>query len=270
MPHNVTEQAIVFMKAQRFGEALPLLRRAINEDPLRSNAWYMAGQCCRFLNDIDAAIAYLSRATELKSDEPAFLLALGIALQLRERWDDAINAFRQAIELDPDYDLAYNSLALTQKKRGELTKALDCYDAGTEALARRIVKSMRNDRSSPILKHRETVGNLWVKYAGYGALHLGTIADGIDSIGWPTGEQAEEEERTESRAGLYWLDVPDDENNTIRVFLPNFYNTFREVLRRDFTYSDLIGNRGTVLELLGRHEEARQHFEEATEFLPHE
>ena len=27
-------------------------------------------------------------------------------------------------------------------------------------------------------------------------------------------------------------------------------------------------NRGTVLELLGRHDEARQHFDEATEFQP--
>jgi hypothetical protein len=52
------------------------------------------------------------------------------------------------------------------------------------------------------------------------------------------------------------------------VYLPNYFNTFRELLRRDALYSNLIGNRGTALELLGRHKEAQQHFEEASEFAP--
>lgn len=42
----------------------------------------------------------------------------------------------------------------------------------------------------------------------------------------------------------------------------------REHLGRDPVYSNLIGNRGAVLELLGRHNEAQQHFDEATEFMP--
>src|SRR5256885_15429117 len=110
----------------------------------------MAGQCCRFLDDIDGAIEYLSHSVEIKSDEPAALLALGIALQLRERWDEAVEAFGRAIQIEPDYELAYNSLALTQRKRGELDKALYNYDAGAKALARRIVKALRNSPTSPL------------------------------------------------------------------------------------------------------------------------
>jgi len=268
MTQALTDPAIEFMKGQRFGEALHLLRRAIDQDPSQWNAWYMAGQCCRFLNDIDGAIKHLSRAAELKRDEPPIFLALGIACQLKTQWDDAIDAFRRAIEIDSDYDLAYNSLAFTQKKRGELDKALHNYDAGAKALARRIVKAMRNTRTSPILKHRDTVGTLWVGYASYAELHLASSVEGINSIAWPTGAQALEEERTEKHAGLYWIDVPNDKRETVRMFLPNYFNSFRELLKRDAAYSNLIGNRGTVLELLGRHEEARQHFDEATEFQP--
>ena len=91
------------------------------------------------------------------------------------------------------------------------------------------------------------------------------MAAGVQGKAWPTGEQAATEERTEEHAGLYWVDVLNDTKEIVCLFLPNYFNTF---LRRDAVYSNLIGNRGTVLELLGRQDEARQHFDEATEFLP--
>src|SRR5437899_9773432 len=91
------------------GEKILVVRLA----PSQWNAWYMAGQCCRFLNNIDGAIQHLSRAAELKRDEPSIFLALGIALQLNPQSDKAIMAFRRAIEMGSDYELAYNSLALT-------------------------------------------------------------------------------------------------------------------------------------------------------------
>ena len=268
MTQALIDPAIELMKGQRFGEALHLLRRAIDQDPSQWNAWYMAGQCCRFLNDFDGAIAHLSRAAELKTDERSIFLALGIAFQLHAQWDDAIEAFRRAIEIDSDYAPAYNSLALTQRKRGELDKALHNYDAGAKALARRIVKAMRNSRTTPILKHRDTVGTLWVEYASYAALYLASSAEGINSIAWPTGEHALEEERTERHAGLYWIDTQNDKRETERLFLPNYFNTFRQLLKRDPAYSNVIDTRGTTLKLLGRHDEAHVHFAEATEFLP--
>jgi tetratricopeptide (TPR) repeat protein len=268
MGQDLVDRAIELVRGQRFGEGLFLLRQVIDQDPSSWNAWYLAGQCCRLLNDIDGAIAHLTRAAELGADQASVFLALGIALQLRARWDDALEALRRAIEIDPDYELAYNSLALTQKKVGELDKALHNYDSGAKALARRIVKAMRNSPASPILKHRDTTGKLWLEHAVFGTLYLSSSAEGVRSIAWPTGEQVIEEERTEKHGGLYWIDLPNDEKETVRLFLPNYFNTFRESLRKDSAYANLTGNRGAVLELLGRQEEARQHFDEATEFLP--
>lgn len=77
-----------------------------------------------------------------------------------------------------------------------------------------------------------------------------------------------EEERTEKNAGLFWVDLPNDQGKSVRLFLPNYFNTFRETLRLNAAYSNLIANRGAVIELLGRHEEACQHFNEANEFQP--
>lgn len=250
------------MKAQHFGDALTLLERAIDQDPLSWSTWYMAGQCCRFMNDIDGAIERLARAKALKADEPSILLALGIAFQLSERWDEAKEALGRAIEFDPDYELAYNSLALTQKKCGELDNALNNYEAGAHALARRLVKAMQNERSSPIVKHRDTKGQLWSELALYAATYLASMEEHVERVAWPTGEQAMGEERTERHEGLFWVDSYDGKK-TVRLFLPNYFNTFREALRLDGGYAQLIGNRGTVLELLGRNDEAQLHFQGA-------
>jgi len=278
MTEDLIEQALTLMKAQRYGEALPILRRAIDHDPSNWNTSYLVGQCCRFLDDIEGAIHHLSHASELKIDEPSVFLALGIAFQLNNQWDEAIEAFRRAIEINSDFASAYNSLALTQKKRGDLSKALHNYDAGVKALARQIVKVMSNSRTSPILKHRNTVGSLWLEYIMEVALFLVSSEEGINNIAFPrtvrrqwrrsAGEKAMEEERTEEHAGLCWYDTSNEKGENTRVFLPNFFNTFREEFKHNPEYSNLIGNRGTVLELLGRDDEARLHFDEATEFLP--
>jgi tetratricopeptide (TPR) repeat protein len=268
MSNDLNDRAIELMKTHRFAEAIPLFRKAIEQDPSHWGYWYMAGQCYRFLNELENAVTYLKKAIALKSDEPSVLLSLGIALQLTNRLADAVAAFRKAIELDPDYELAYNSLALTQKKQGELELALHNYDAGVKALTRRIVKSMRNDRSNRIFKHRNIEPQLWSEYCIFGAMFLCTLSGKIEGMAWPTGEQAMEEERTERHGGLYWDDCPNSEGKLTRLFLPNYFNTFGEMLRRDRAYSNFIGNRGTVLEQLGRHDEANQHFKEAEYFLP--
>jgi len=268
MTSDLVSRAIDFIKAQRFGDALPLLKQGIQIDPSNWNNLYMAGQCCRFLNDLPGAVSYLQRAAAIKSDEPSVLLALGIVLQLKGEFHDAVNAFRRAIKVDPDYELAYNSLAFTQKKMGELEKALHNYHAGVKALARKIVRPMQNSRASRIIKHRTTRHNLWVEHAMHAAIYLCSPHKSIERVAWPTGEQASEEERTERHAGLYWVDRVDVDGKKVRLFLPNYFNTFRETLRLDQSYCNLIGNRGTVLELLGRYEEAKEHFEEAEEFVP--
>jgi len=263
---RLREEARTLIHQQRFGDALSLLQRALEQDSSFWNDWYLAGQCHRFIGDIDSAISHLQRAAELEDKDAGVFLALGIALQLGGKFEDAIEAFRRALELDPDLAAAYNSLALTQKKDGQLEKALHNYDAGVHALVRGILKGMVNSRESAVLKHRDTKGTLWMQYAIQGATWLVVKAGGISSVAFPSDAMAMLEEQTETHGGLYWRDIQQENENAVRLFLPNYFNTLREALRRDISYANLIGNRGTVLGLLGRHEEAYQHEEEAQEF----
>jgi tetratricopeptide (TPR) repeat protein len=267
MSNETFERALELFQGGRLHESLRLLQGVLAEDPSHWNAFYMAGQCCRFMNDIGGAIPYLERATELAPDEPPAHLALGIAYQLDERWDEAIRALTNALRIDPDYAIAYNSLALTQKKAGQIDVALENYGQGLKALARRNVLRMRNDEGGPILRHLDIGKDLWAEHAIFGAMYLVSREEGVHGFSWPTGREAEEEERTQRHRGLCWVDRPDAEGRLVRHYLPNFFNTFREMLLSDRTYAELTGNRGVVLELLGRDAEAREHFMEAEAFV---
>jgi hypothetical protein len=77
-----------------------------------------------------------------------------------------------------------------------------------------------------------------------------------------------EEERTEAHQGLYFTDQPSPDGKTIRLFLPNFFNTFREWLASRADYATLVGNLGAVCELMGKAEEAASYVAEAKEFMP--
>lgn len=268
MAATLNERAYTLIQGQRYADALKVLEHSLALAPDDGESWHLAGQCRRALNDLDGAIACHEQAAELLAESPPIFLALGIALQLQERWQEAIRAFARAIEIDPDYELAYNSLALTQKKCGEPEKSLHNYDAGAKALARRIVKSMRNERTNPILPDHDGAGTLWVEHAGYAALYLSCSAEGIDGIAFPTAELAAQEARTHAHEGLFWTDESQEDRQRIRLYLPNYFNAFHDALRRDTRYSTLIGNRGTVFRMLGNLEEARLHENEAMEFDP--
>jgi tetratricopeptide (TPR) repeat protein len=268
MSDDLNDHAIKLVQEGYYAQAIPFFHKAIEKEPLHWNHWYLLGQCYRFANDLENALICLKRAAALNTDDPSIFLALGIALQLTNHLNEAVEKFHKAIDLDPDFDLAYNSLALTQEKQGDLDLAIDTFDFGAKALTRKIIKNMRNDRSNKILKHFSIEHENWIKYCIFGATHLCTLTVNIEMMAWPTGDQAMEEERTESHGGLYWVDHYNSEGKMTRLFLPNYFNTFRETLHKDRTYADLIGNRGTILEQIGRHKEANEHFAEAEYFLP--
>jgi hypothetical protein len=98
-------------------------------------------------------------------------------------------------------------------------------------------------------------------------MHLAAHAS-VDRVAWPTDEMAERDERTREFRGWYWHDSIDVERKLTRLYLPNYFNTFCNLLRTDSLYSNLVGNRSTVLRLMGKVEESDQHLQEAEDFLP--
>ena len=268
MCEDILKQTRVLIEAGDFVSAQRLVDRALDDDPNDWNAHYLGGQCCRFLGDFDAAERYLSKASQLNPHETSIFIALGIALQQNRKYDEAVAALRRSIELDGSNDNAYNSLGLTYKRMGKMELSLNAFDAGLKALSRKVAEGMHNDPKNPILKHAATRGTYWAEYAMFGALYLSAKDDYVKEIAWPTGEAAEREEATERHKGLYWEDIRQPSARLTRVFLPNYFNTFRERLKSDTRYSNLLGNMSTVLRTIGKPEDAQKHENEAREFKP--
>jgi tetratricopeptide (TPR) repeat protein len=260
------DQALALITAGKLDEASQLADSALKRDPGDWHVHYVVGQCSRFLRDYAKACAALSRANELAPRQPPVLLALAIARQLNAEYHPAIDAIRLALEIDPDYATAYNTLAMTQKLMGAYEKSAHNYDGGLKALARMIVKSLHNAEDSPRLPHWQSRADLWTEYALFGAIYL--VADSSLCLAWPTGEMGERDARTREFGGWYWQDCLDAEQKMTRLFLPNYFNTFCARLRADPLYANLVGNRSTVLRLMGNIEEADRHLQEAEDFTP--
>jgi tetratricopeptide (TPR) repeat protein len=246
--------------------ALLIFSDLLRRDPEHWYHWYGVGEAHSYLKQFDAAIAHLRRAAELKPTKPTIFLALGIAQQLAGDSQAAVSTIGRALELDEDFVLAYNSLAVTQLELGEFDKSLHNFDAGTKAIARAFVRRMQNRRDNPIIPHPTATDHArWMQCAMFGALyHVSAVAP-ADGIGWPTGESAIEEERTGHHGGLFYSDTQDGNGDITRVFLPNYFNTFHASLHRSL-YGKLVGSQGIVLERLGRSEEAAECFAESAAF----
>jgi tetratricopeptide (TPR) repeat protein len=260
--------ALEKMRSGHFGDALPVLVRAVHTDPDDYGNWYMAGQCYRFTDDIPKAIDFLKQAARLNATEPEVFLALGIAFQQWGQFNNAVGSFVKALALDPNYELAYNSLGLTQMKKGEYEFALHNYDEALNAMTRRLVTSFQNTPARGITKFHDSTYSLWGEYAVYGMMFIASSDPSISKAAWPTGEFAQREERDEEHEGVFWKDQYDADGKKTRMFLPNFFNMFESRLHESPTYSIFLRAKGTALEALSRDDEAEQHYAEAEYFRP--
>ena len=249
----------------RFEEAEDILDSAITTAPTDGDLWHLKGQCLRFQENYKEAIACHQKAADMLPDIAPVLLALGVSQQLNGDLDAARQTLISAHNLDSDNSAVLNSLGMTFKLLGRLEEADQAYVGGLRAHARSIVGSFENSRESPLAEFEDIAHNLWAEYALYGATFLATNIQGISSLALPDSEFAIKEACSKEHGGLFWKVVESD-NGRALFLLPNFLDSFRDRLYGDVVYSNLLGNRGTVLRMSGDVEGSKQHISEATFF----
>ncbi|MBY0525465.1 MAG: protein kinase [Gemmataceae bacterium] len=117
----------------RFGEALPLLRQAVEKDPRNFGAWFLLGNCLLdgYGREADA-VAHYTTCIALWPNFHVSWFNRGLA-QLRQRdYEAACADFTRALELRPGHVESLIHRALAQQGRGkhaeaqdDLTRALD-------------------------------------------------------------------------------------------------------------------------------------------------
>jgi tetratricopeptide (TPR) repeat protein len=265
--NELLQKGMTSFTNSNFPQAISSFRQILNQDQSDWNAWYLVGQCYRFLGDYPTAISYLEKALKLRNDESSVYHALGVAYQLNGDYSASLDALSKGKELDPENEIFYISYAMTRKDQGEYEKALGNYQSAFKVLASRIAKAMKNERSNPIYPRPNSPFRLWMNCAFEGGVYLGVWARNLKGIEFAEGDLDEEQFYASHYEGQLWFDHKDSAGDLFRMYLPNFLNTFFVLLSKDNAYFNLIGNMSTVLGLLGRHEEAQEHYQEAQFFM---
>ncbi len=261
--NNKRKQVIKRMQNSDFSNALKLIEQLIDEGERDATIFYMAGQCSRYLNDIKTSIFYHEEAIKLNSENPSFQLALGIAYQLNEEYKEAHDVLSSLIlnnqEWD-DLDIAFNSLALTQKKMGLFDRAEKNYHQGIKIFLYKIMNSLSNSKNNEIMEIKPTTYNLWLEHVVETAIIFSrTLNDKIDSVAFP-------ETADDNHQGLYWT-IEKTDNKNVLLFLPNFLGTVRYYLTYDPSYFNLVGNIGSTLQELDNNLESKKYLTEANELM---
>jgi protein O-GlcNAc transferase len=96
-------------------------------DPQCASALFRVGLLELQEGHAGAALAYITRATEAAPGEAAFGLYRGHALQALERWNEAADAYRQSLRLQPNFADAQMALGIVLQRSGQLTQAAAAY-----------------------------------------------------------------------------------------------------------------------------------------------
>jgi adenylate cyclase len=162
--HHMTEEKI--------GEAVSLLKQAIELEPDFANAYALLGHCHvhRGLNGwakpareaLEEGLRYSEQGVRLAPTNPEVHHALSFALRVTGQTRKSITAARRAIELNPNYSEAYASLGHSLIFNGDIEEGL---------AACRVA-----ERSSP----RDTRGNLLYDAIGHAYFMLGDYEQAIE------------------------------------------------------------------------------------------
>ena len=119
--------------AQRWNEAGVALERTLALDPLQANAWYRLGNVReeQGRDDADAATCF-EKAVALDPSHARAWNNLGGAHQRLRHEEQAIAAYREAMQADPGLAQACLNLGRLASSRGDHALAAECFGAGLQ------------------------------------------------------------------------------------------------------------------------------------------
>lgn len=128
---EVLTLALSHHQAGRLDDAERIYRRVLAADPAQPDALHLLGVVMMARGDHGAAHELLTAAVAAAPEMPGFHNALANANRGLGRLDDAVAAYRRALELDPKAAAVATNLAATLLEQGDLTGAAE---AITQAL----------------------------------------------------------------------------------------------------------------------------------------
>jgi len=115
----------ILLQTGRPGEALPLMKRQIDNTPESLTG---LADCYKVLGRLGEAEGYYRRVLQMRPSDEQILSNLAGILVLQKRFDEAEELLRRAIRLNPiSWELEANLAALLLARGGRATEAIECF-----------------------------------------------------------------------------------------------------------------------------------------------
>ena len=129
LTHSRKKEAQVLLQNNRFSEAGVIYSQVCQIDKTDADAWFTLGVINGKLNNAVEAIDCFRRAVSLQPDYALAHFNLGMALRGQGRNGEAVDAFREVTRLAPQRPEAYVGLGQTLMSLDRLDEAADCFRA---------------------------------------------------------------------------------------------------------------------------------------------
>jgi tetratricopeptide (TPR) repeat protein len=231
--------ADVLVDSRRFSEAEPLYRKVIDaapDSPASVGAYDGLAAVLQEFGDLDQAVPASKKAAHLRAD-PDEAYAVGLVLENLGRGDDAMEMFRLAADLKPQFGEAHHKLAGHLRIRGETEKSIRHYELSVEA-------------SPNLAEFRCNLANA-LRLAGYEDRALVSVRQAI--------ELKPELAEAHNVLGAIWKD---------RRRPSDALGSFARALQLKPDYAEAINNMAGVIEQAGRIDEAGDMYQRAVTLTP--
>lgn len=153
---NYLDLSLLYYRDARFLESIEASKAAVKLDPKMYEAYNNMGSAYNLLQQYDLAILQLKKALALKPDfdlaknnlkmaeenrvkvgskvsnlkMAEFYLNQSLGFYNQGKYEDCIKASKKALEMKPDYDLAYNNICSAYNQLGKWDKAIEAGQKG--------------------------------------------------------------------------------------------------------------------------------------------
>ena len=118
--------AMAHHEAGRLREADAIYQQILQLDPNNHNAYHLLGLIARQAGELDIAVELISKAISIKPIAQMFY-NMGLCLQDQGIQNDAVECYKTAIKMKPDYVDAYGNLGTILHAQRKLVEAINNY-----------------------------------------------------------------------------------------------------------------------------------------------
>ncbi|HEY2411987.1 MAG TPA: tetratricopeptide repeat protein [Pirellulaceae bacterium] len=262
---------VIASQRGQFASAVAYIQQALAHDNTQSGYYINLGNAQTALGNHEEAANAHRRAVALQPDLAEAHCSLGNSLKAQGKMNEAVASYNLALELKPDLAVAHSNLGAALKALGQLDDAIRCYERAVELMPN-LVEAHRNLGNALAVQGRtdDAIDSFWT------ALQLKPNCPEIcNNLGQVLLEKDEWEEATAylRRAVELKPDYAEAHCNLGAAYrwqakFAEAIACYRRALELKPDYVEAHSNLGNALCGLGRLDEAAASFERALQIKP--